>query len=88
MATYKKDNGWAEPCHSRSQPAFINLSRLPKEKKRAVWQQIQRNYPEIAELLKSDHFQVFKAQIVMRFGQIETGVDLKDIGGSLYDICQ
>lgn len=81
-----KDPGWAEPCLTRPQPPGVSLSRLSPEKKRMTWQHIQHNHPEIAELLKSDEFNEFKRHLTAYFGPVEIGVNLQDIGGSLYGV--
>lgn len=82
----KKDNGWSVPCESRLQPPYLNLSLLPKEKKQRVWKQIQAQHPAIAALLRSTNFKEFKLEIESRFGPVEIGVDLKEIGGSRYGV--
>ncbi|MCG7586851.1 hypothetical protein [Photobacterium sp. OFAV2-7] len=51
-----------------------------------TWQHIQYSYPALAELLKSDEFNAFKRQLTAHFGPVEIGVNLQDIGGTLYGV--
>lgn len=80
------DPGWAEPCLSRLQPPGVSLSQLQPEKKRMVWQHIQTQHPDLAGLLTSGEFDYFKRQLTAYFGPVEIGVNLQDIGGSLYGV--
>ncbi|SIO94684.1 hypothetical protein [Vibrio spartinae] len=77
---------YSELCITRKQEPFVILSELPAEKKKLVWAHIRTNYPEIADLLKSDELRQFKSRLEALFGPVGIGVDLKDIGGSLYGV--
>lgn len=51
-----------------------------------VWAHIQQNHEPIASLLKSAEFQQLKKDLEHYFGPVSIGVDLKDIGGTLYGV--
>lgn len=86
MASKPPSAFWPEPCNCRLQAPCVNLSRLPTDKKRLVWQHIQSQHAEVAELLSSDDFNELKRQLSAQFGPVEVGVNLQDIGGSLYGV--
>ncbi|MEI8634694.1 hypothetical protein P4S72_27015 [Vibrio sp. PP-XX7] len=77
---------YSEPCLTRKAEPFVILSELPPETKKLVWTHIQASHPSVADLLKSDEFQQFRQQLETQFGPVGIGVDLKDIGGSLYGV--
>ncbi|EGQ9843717.1 hypothetical protein FYU92_06460 [Vibrio cholerae] len=64
----------------------VTLSELDPNKKKAVWGRIQNEYPSMADLLKSPDFQQVKQNLEHYFGPVAIGVDLKDIGGTLYGV--
>ncbi len=47
----------------------VNLSRIPRERKREAWEKLQRDYPAQAELVESEFVQVmaqaFDGEIVI-----------------------
>lgn len=57
----------------------VNLSQLPPEKKRFVWQWLQANRPELADLLSQpdvkDAQQTFSAEVII---ELEAS-DLEDM---------
>lgn len=63
-------------------PRVINLTRLPPDKKRQLWQLIQRHNTPLTQLLKSNEFQTFKQKLEQRFGAVEISIDPRDAGGN------
>lgn len=53
----------------------VNLTRLPKEEKRKVWEQIQKNNSVLLDLLEHP----FIKGLQEKFGRTEVIVEVKDI---------
>lgn len=57
----------------------LNLSRLEPAEKRAQWQSIQRDRPQLAELLTDPQFQdlaaAFDADVCVHLGDLPNGDD-------------
>ncbi|KFA98760.1 hypothetical protein HW45_06965 [Vibrio sp. ER1A] len=64
------------------------LTRLAQNKKPYVWAHIKQANPALSELLSSTEFKQFKQQLERYVGPTTIGVDLRDIGGSLYGVCR
>ncbi len=77
---------YSTPVLTRQTVPSVTLSALDPEKKKMVWTHIQQNHKPIADLLKSHEFQQFKQNLEQYFGPVAIGVDLKDIGGTLYGV--
>ena len=83
---WRKPLWFAEPVITCPRIPGVMLSVLEPDKKRLVWEHLKTNHQSIAGLLTSPEFQQVKAGLEASFGPVKIGVDLKDIGGSLYGV--
>ncbi len=92
LTTCEPYKGWVCPLWysehvlTRLAVPSVTLSELQPDKKKLVWAHIQQDHAPIAELLKSSDFQQLKTNLEHYFGPVAIGVDLKDIGGTLYGV--
>jgi len=77
---------YSTPVLTRLTIPSVTLSDLEPDKKQMVWAHIQQDHEPIANLLKSSEFQQVKKELERYFGPVGIGVDLKDIGGTLYGV--
>lgn len=77
---------YSTPVLTRLAAPSVVLTALEPDKKQMVWAHIQQNHQPIANLLKSSEFQQVKQNLEQYFGPVAIGVDLKDIGGTLYGV--
>jgi len=57
---------------------WVNISRLPRDRKRALWRRIQSELPDLARMLSDD--EAF-AELRAAFGQPDVLIQSPDDGG-------